>query len=100
MSSQCRGNLQKRKEENPAGPGWWEELGAEPVTEARVASRARAPRPAGRASGPSVKQRHHLLSQPGKLRLTGYGNLHDFTELSWGLQSSLFASLSPSFLMP
>lgn len=70
------------------------------LMEARVASPARAPRPTGRASGPSVKQRHHLLSRPGKLRLTGYGNLRDLTELSWGLQSRLSASLSPSFLMP
>ena len=57
------------------------------------ASPARAPRPTGRALGPSVKQRPHLLSRLGKLRLTGYENLRDLTELSWGLPSSLSASL-------
>lgn len=30
MSSQCRGNLQKRKEEKPVGPGWLEDPGADP----------------------------------------------------------------------
>ena len=106
--STCHHNAEeiykRGRKKSPQVPGGWKIRALTRVTvrltEARAASPARAPRPAGRASGPSVKQRHHLLSRPGKLRLTGYGNLRDFTELSWGLQSSLSASLSPSFLMP
>lgn len=67
------------------------------LTEARVASPRRAPRTHWEYLRPSVKQRHHLLSRPGKLRLTGYGNLRDLTGAELGFAIKAVCLPEPLF---